>query len=352
MQTCDRPLCGGVPIPFVARQALSRASRSATEADRTEHRRVARIAIVAEARRRRQAAVRAVASRGGNVAPKQSLHDLAGVSLGDGTVVSDTSAIGELVDGHFSEKWSVGDPDALDRVAVTQAALGGTMPVWPDARIFEVLSVARRPMRVDALGDCALALQLAAEVVPNHVAGVVREAISTDEHMRREVVRAVALGKKTSIPSVNKIRILLPQGVVATALDVLLAESVHRHLDNLPAVPGFLEGAVASAAGTASCIGHLARMFVEKCLDTASCGALVQSGVQAFHDNIDVVKAVVVAHADGLDAATASAAIRHQVAPDMLVRACGAEGGTLSGRTVGALTSSRLAGASGRVVVR
>lgn len=307
-------------VPFVARHALSRAARAATETERTEHRRVARVAIVTEARRRRQAAVHAVAGRGGNVAPKQALHDLAGVSLGDGTVVSDTSAVGDLILAHFSRKWGVGDPDAHERVVVTQAALGGAAVV-----------VGRPHHR----GPCGSAASHARQCPRRLRIGVTarRGGRSGSRggrlHRRAHAARSRPHGcfrQKSSAPSVNKIRILLPHGVVATAIDVLLAEVVHKHVDGLPEVPGFLEGTVAGASRSASSIAHFARIFIDKLCDTASCGALVQSDIQAD--------------------------VRHQLAPDILVRACGTEGGALSGRTAGALTGSRLAGALGRVVVR
>lgn len=65
-------------VPFVARDALARASQAVTDVERAAHRRVARGALVAEGTRRRHAAVRRIARRGGNVAPTQALHNLTG----------------------------------------------------------------------------------------------------------------------------------------------------------------------------------------------------------------------------------------------------------------------------------
>lgn len=95
-------------VLFVARQALSRAARSVTEAERVAHRQVARSALVAESARRRRAAVREVARRGGNVAPRRPMHDVPGITRDDGSVESDTAVIGSLLLAHFVGKWGGG----------------------------------------------------------------------------------------------------------------------------------------------------------------------------------------------------------------------------------------------------
>lgn len=339
-------------VPFVARDAFSRSSRAPTEEERVFHRRVAHEALVAESRRRRRAAVRRVAQRGGNVAPRRALHDIASIVQGDGTILADTADIGHVVWAHFARKWGVGDEDARTRADMACESLGHDVPVWTDDDIVGILGAARRPHAIDALGDCALALQLSATLVPSRVADVVRSVAASDASMKSEVIRGVALGKKTSSPRADQIRMLLPQGVVSTVIDVLLARAVHDHVDNLPPVPGLLEGAVAGAEHSASFIAHVARLFVEKTLDTMSEGALMQSDIRAFYDNVDVIKAAQLARSDGLDAATAAAVLRHQLSPGIHVRVSGADGGIIEGRTTGALTGSRLAGALGRVVIR
>lgn len=99
-------------------------------------------------------------------------------------------------------------------MAMTRESLGRSSPAWTDAQVMEAVATARRPHAVDALGDCALALQLAAEATPSRVADIVRDVIDTEEAMKAEVIRGVALGKKSASPSAAKVRMLLPQGVV------------------------------------------------------------------------------------------------------------------------------------------
>lgn len=129
-------------------------------------------------------------------------------------------------------------------------------------------------------------------------------------------------------------------------------QDLHRLSDSFLAVPGQLEGCVPAPGRSASDVAHLGRLFIEKSLDMASRGCLLQSDIRAFYDGIEVVKAASCAAAEGLPHSVAAAAIRHQLAPQIRIKVAGLQGGLLAHRTSGAMTGSRPAGALGRFVIR
>lgn len=206
--------------------------------------------------------------------------------------------------------------------------------------------------QVDPMGICGHALRLVAEVCPAAVTAAVLQLAASREQMSECVVDALALGKRSAEPSVQQVRMLLPQGVFLTVVDVLLSQDLHRLCDSLPQVRGLLEGCVPAPGRSASDVAHLGRFFIEKSLDMASRGCLLQSDIRAFYDGIDVVKAASCAAAEGLPHSVAAVAIRHQLAPQIRIKIVGLHGGLLAQRTSGAMTGSRTAGALGRYVIR
>lgn len=94
-----------------------------------------------------------------------------------------------------------------------------------------------------------------------------------------------------------------------------------------------------------------ARMVLEKSLDLQSTGAILQADVKQFYDCLDPKRCATHMIELGGDARLAAAAVRHQVAPEVRVRA-GAHTAAVGDRTRGALTGSRVAGALGRAAIR
>lgn len=179
-----------------------------------------------------------------------------------------------------------------------------------------------------------------------------RTSVADPAFLSETDIRAVALGKKSPLPIVSKVRVLLPLGVWMTVLDILISGALHELCDAQPAMPECWECGVAGAGNSASHTAHFAKPMVEKSLDAFSTGALVLTDIRTFYDKIDVGRAIMDASACGLPPHTAAAALRHQLLPRISLHAADVCVGQLSRRATGALTGSRTAGALGRVVVR
>lgn len=139
------------------------------------------------------------------------------------------------------------------------------------------------------------------------------------------------------MPTVDQVRVLIPQGAVMGIADVLLSRMVHEVIDALPPLPlcvveGCRPGASASDLALAK-------------------GAIGQGDIRQFHDHALVPRCVEQLRVWGLPAAACAAVVRHQMLP--LVDLCvGTSRVQVRVRSSGCLTGSRLAGALGRVVAR
>lgn len=297
--------------------------------------------------------MRRVAARGGNVAPQSALHSLHGVRTATRGVVRDTAEVADRIVAHFEEKWRVLDEAGREALGTFLAQRHACPVAWPTTAVCAAVDRLRRPDAVDTAGLCGSIVQIAAAVCPEAVAHAVRSVADSDEELRATEVRGVPLGKKTSTPTVERVRMLLPLCTMMPVVDILIADELHAVCNAAPSVPGFLEGAVPGAGRSASDLSLFARLFVEKGLDDASRGAVLQSDVAAFYyDNIDVVRALLVAQAMGAQPALVAAAARHQLLPRIVLATAGSDGAHVRSRTRGALTGSRTAGALGRFVVR
>lgn len=234
-------------VPFAASRELRLSAGASTELERLLHRAMAQSILRLESARRREAAVRSVAARGGNVAQNSNLHTITAVRPPDGSPIEDTASMGDSLLLHFSTKWCCTDSAAKERVNTLLNTLGQEGPEWSHEDRIDTVSQLRRAARVDETGICAHALQLYAVARPSSVLHVVRELALGGGAFAGCHVRGVALGKKSATPTVQKVRILFPLTVWMTVLDCLLAKAVHTACDVLPPLPQFWECGVAGS---------------------------------------------------------------------------------------------------------
>lgn len=241
--------------------------------------------------------------------------------------------------------------EAREQVIAALDSCGPEVPAWSDTQVAEAFAGVRRPQLVDADGLAPVAVAIVAAASPWLAGSAIRALASSSAQMRGQTVRGVPLGKRSSTPEVGRVRMLLPQGTILMAPDVLIAAALTRTRDALDVPSGFWEGGRQGVRNGASYVAQAARLVFEKGLDSGSAYAVLQTDIATFYDRVNVVQAAQVARASGLPLADAAAAIRHQLMPEIQVLVPGGERGIIRARTCGALTGSRTAGALGRFVV-
>lgn len=167
---------------------------------------------------------------------------------------------------------------------------------------------------------------------------------SSGECMRAQVIFAHAFGKKSSCPSVDRARAIMPLSSVMGFIDVLVSDAIHSTLDAQPELhPVECEGARPTSG--AADLAWAARMVVEKALDRGSQGALGQGNTKQFYDHILIGECCGRLLDMGLPATVAHAASRHQMLPKMSMRT-GPSSADVGICKLGAMTGSRMAGGS------
>lgn len=263
---------------------------------------------------------------------------------------SDTAVAAGIVGAHFADRWGGSDPDARWALLENALAADGQSPEWTAQDITEAATALRHGHAVDSDGLCPHAVLLAALQAPEATAAAFRELASETSLMSLCTIRARALGKRTSLPTVEQVRDLLPQGTLMGILDVLLSRMVHAVLGALPPLPlSVVEGCRPGAS--ASDLALSARLVVQHALDRRSEGAAGQGDIRQFYDHVPVPRCVEELRAWGLPPPACAAVVRHQLLPLVELRV-GPSHMHIRVRSSGCLMGSRLAGALGRVVVR
>lgn len=244
-------------IPFDARREFKLSAAAAKEGERLYHRTRAQALLRRESVRRREAALRSTAARGGNVAPCSVLHSVCAIRPPDGSPIADTGSMGEAVLAHFGMKWSCSEAAARERVDTLLSTLGDVEPEWAQEDVVEAVSQLRRPAQVDETGICARALQLFSVARPSAVLCAVKQIGSGCGSFVSFRLRGVALGKKSDTPTVQKVRMLLPLTVWMTVFGCLLAKALRTACDALPPISLLWECGVAGSCSSARGLGAL-----------------------------------------------------------------------------------------------
>lgn len=162
---------------------------------------------------------------------------------------------------------------------------------------------------------------------------------SSTSGVLNEELHAVAFGKESASPALDRIRVIMPLPTAMGVRDVLRAREIHACLDSRGPPDGVVrEGALLGASASDVVLGR-------------SHGAIAQGDVWQPWDHLPVCKCCAHLVASDLPAATAAVAVRHQPLPRVSIRV-GASSAEVSPRASGGLTESRIAGAPARVVIR
>lgn len=363
-------------VPLCVRELWRSAAAQANEADRAWRCDLARRQLIARAAAVRREAQGRRAAQGWSLAPTTALHPITAVAqqppaaeeVGAGpgphpaaaAAASAAAAVApaaaaprerealDLEGGvvaiarHYAQKW--GRQCVADRALLTRGCVRGSDDVQSAAHRL------RRPYVVDIEGVAPAMLQAACEERPAAVTDSISGSLASWTMCSPQVVRGHAFGKKSSVPRPDQVRLILPLPSVWSLADCILAAALHKWIDEQPSLPsGVMEAGVVEVGAAVAVLG--ARRVIEKAMDMQSTGALLPADVRQFYDHHSPLRCGTHIISLGGDARLAAAVVRHQVAPE--VRICvGAHTSSVGGRTRGALTGLRVAGALGRLAIR
>ena len=89
----------------------------------------------------------------------------------------------------------------------------------------------KRKCRLDAHGVSPRALELLFIAKPEELVSFIRSFMSSSSCMVTLSCGGLAMGKESSRPSVDKVRLILPQPCVMELIDAVLAVKLHKFLD-------------------------------------------------------------------------------------------------------------------------
>ena len=171
--------------------------------------------------------------------------------------------------------------------------------------------------------------------------------LSSSDQIGRERVVGWVKGKESNKPVCAKVRCVLPLNALLSICDIVLATKLNHHIDML-LPPDFNVYVGARPETQCADIAFACHLVIEKSLDDQGRGALAQSDISQYYDNLPVIKVLEWCGHKGVDHSFLLAIGRLQLCCCVCVRV-GASEAVIPDRVVGGLTGSRLAGSLARI---
>lgn len=254
------------------------------------------------------------------------------------------------VERHFAATWHADFRSNLPLVP-WRLAHDGLRCAFSADDLAEAFTKLHRPQLRDSFGVCSLAWRT---LFLLHRDAFVTwfNGIWADQGAFSAIrVAARAQGKETATPDPTQIRVLMPLCTLAQVLDAACATVFYRVVSAaLPTHPAvFLCGVKHTQVLEAA---HGCCLLLEHASDSHGAGALAQSDIRAYYDNIRVIRVLRWAEANGCPRWLAAVIERFQnrVPVDIWAGSCLV--GQIADRAVGTLTGSRCAGLLGTIPVQ
>ena len=217
------------------------------------------------------------------------------------------------------------------------------------AAITSSFGVIRKRFRRGCDGLCVGILELLFFAQPQVFVGWISNVLASHSLMTEFVVSASAFGKTSNVSPVADVRVIVPLPALMQLADVILSKRLDSFLGCCwPPDLAIME--CARPKTQVMDIAFAASMFVEKDLDLLSFGGFAQADVRQHYDTLAMVRIFRWLIQKGCDRALASCALRHQLAPRVMIT-LGSFSSHISSRCVGGITGSRVAGQLGRIPV-
>ena len=266
-----------------------------------------------------------------------------------GTLFNSSEEWGPALRRHYSSKWGGHSLAAREVIMDYCYSTNGLVLEISKEEVRTACAAIKHRNRLDREGLCVNALALWNESGTNGTASTIAKLMASNSSCQAQQVHARVFGKSSGHTELSDTRVILPLGAIAQIADVLISCRLNIAIDAiLPPQSGTFIGA---RPGTQSAeIALAAQLWVEKALDCGSTGALVQEDVAGHFDTLamPLIMQWLIKH--HVDAALIGAAMRAQMLPEVITR-CQAAECSISGRSTGGLTGSRVAGALARIPI-
>ena len=211
----------------------------------------------------------------------------------------------------------------------------------------------RNRERLDVNGICVAVLELFFLAQPDAFVDWLNCLVASSVSMSQLSVTALPFGKTNTHPSVDQVRLLLPQPAVASLIDIILADKLHAFV-NTHIPRNYLSETFAGGRPHTQPldVAHTLHLCLEKSLDLKSSASVAQLDVKQFFDNLPMSKLARWLSDRHMPCQIISCIFRFQML--VQVRIClsnSFETPVVSNRGKGGLTGSRVALALARIPI-
>ena len=262
--------------------------------------------------------------------------------------IHDQNEWARLIGAEYSSKWGCSDHVRHALLASETAEHHGHRLRITDSEVREAALSVRRRRTLDHYGCCALGVLLACRAAADAVATFFSRLATDPDALRTIEVHGRVLAKDAGAIPADRTRAILPLPVILVILDAIIAVRMHAVIDRLSATadPCFFE--CARKGRQVLDIVFPASLVVEKGLDMQSRACVAQADIRRYYDSLQPLMLSRWMIAEGFEIALAIAFLLLQLRPSIVLHVGQAEA-RISERTLGTLTGSRSASASGRI---
>jgi len=286
--------------------------------------------------------------RGKVLSRSTALHHIDAVLSADGHKAANDAESACIVALHYRNKWCTLDQTVLSSVRdFRESRVPGAVSIASAEDLCVAFRQLRKHRKFGLDGVCTASLGVLFHNFQEPFIQVLNAFLGDVQQIGAEEVHGFAKGKDSKNPQPSKVRVILPQNAVLSICDAVLANKIHSYTDIL--VPPCDEVFVGARPGTQCAdIAFACQLVVEKALDDNSRGALSQSDIGQFYDNLPVLTIAQWLAERGAPDQLLHAVVQIQLCPRVFVRV-GEASAEIGVRAKGGLTGSRLAGALARI---
>ena len=160
-------------------------------------------------------------------------------------------------------------------------------------------------------------------------------------------IRAHISGKEGPHTTVSKTRVIMPMPSLLNVIDALLPVMLEPYFSKLLQVPRSSWIGARKQMQILD-ITHGLTTVIEKALDQDSAGALAQADIQQYYDTVVLLLVCRWLEERGVPDRLLAMVLRHQMLPTVVINV-GSSRATITGRSIGSLTGSRVAGVMSKI---
>ena len=187
--------------------------------------------------------------------------------------------------------WSWNSYEAADSILRAKLSGGGqgAEGIVRAEEFEEGIRGLRKHPRISSDQVCTASLICIYYTWPHSFLACMNSFLSSIDQIGRERVVGWVKGKESNKPVCAKVRCVLPLNALLSICDIVLATTLNHHIDML-LPPDFSVYVGARPKTQCADIAFACHLVVEKSLDDQGRGALAQSDISQYYDNLPVIK--------------------------------------------------------------